>query len=72
MSENDPKQSQDITPSGQVELDENELDQVTGGVGGFDGKATDVVTEEIASVRGDSSKDANLFETWPAKWKVDR
>jgi len=39
MTDKDSKQDQNITPAGEVELDEEELDQVTGGKAAFVDKA---------------------------------
>ena len=59
-----------VTNSGEVELNEEELDQVAGG---YDGKVDDIVSKDKVVTRtGSTAEKEGFFDGWPAKWKLDK
>ena len=63
MKDQDKKQDQTITPAGEVELTEEELDQVAGGWKVEEGEQKSVREK----LKGDIKKDQNFYEAWPSK-----
>ncbi len=63
MKDQDKKQDQIITPAGEVELTEEELDHVAGGWKVEEGEQKSVREK----LKGDIKKDRNFYEAWPSK-----